>query len=123
MARGAMGEVFCAIDRERDLAVAVKLLFSESAADIHRFHREAGLLAQLSHRNIVGYVAHGVAANGRRYLVEEWIEGETLASRLRGDGLDTRESVQIARQVSDALAVAHGAGIVHRDIKPENLML
>ena len=123
VASGGMGEVYRGMDRKRGVVVAIKLLHSETAADIHRFLREAGLLASLSHRNIVGYVAHGTMANGRRYLVEEWIEGETLASRLHNDGLDIRESVAVARQVAEALAVAHGAGIVHRDIKPENIML
>lgn len=123
VASGGMGEVYRGIDRQRDTVVAIKLLHSEAAVDIHRFHREAGLLSRLSHRKIVGYVAHGAMASGRPYLVEDWVEGETLASKLRGEGIDVRESVEVARQVADALAVAHGAGIVHRDIKPENLML
>src|SRR4051812_47358491 len=84
---GGMGTVYQARDRVSGVGVAVKVLASMSGTDVVRFDQEAALLAELSDPNVVRYVAHGTAADGARYLVMEWLEGEDLASRLQRGAL------------------------------------
>ena len=122
-ASGGMGVVFQGIDHREDRDVAVKILSSEAVADPRRFHREAKILAQLSHPGIVPYVAHGTLDSGNFYLVEAWIQGTTLAEFLETEGLTGRESILLARRVAEALAHLHARRIIHRDIKPSNLLL
>src|SRR5262249_38737464 len=117
---GGMGAVYRAHDRVEGLPVALKLLHGDSAADVERFQREARLLAALSHPAIVRYVAHGVTA-GERYLAMEWLEGSSLEERLAHGPLSLRETVTLGRRLSEALAHAHGRGVLHRDIKPSNI--
>jgi tetratricopeptide (TPR) repeat protein len=123
--RGNMGVIWRALDREAaGTHVALKLMrFDGDEAAAARFAREATVLASLRHPNIVRYVAHGDAEAGERYLAMEWLEGEDLASRIRRGPLPIAESVEIARRVAEALAVAHARGVVHRDIKPSNVFL
>jgi hypothetical protein len=121
-ASGGMGTVYRGRDLTTGATVAVKLLRRGGIDDAHRFAREASILAELRHDAIVRYVAHGITTSGVPYLVMDWVDGETLDARLRGPGLSIAESVQVARRIADALAVAHARGIVHRDIKPANLM-
>jgi serine/threonine protein kinase/predicted ATPase len=118
---GGMGRVFRARDRLTGEAVALKVMTDQSSAQ--RFLREGQLLSQLQHPAIVRYVAHGHTDEGLFYIAMEWVEGETLGNRLRGAGLTDPESVEVVRQLADALAVAHARGIVHRDIKPGNVIL
>jgi len=113
---GGMGTVYRARDHRSGHDVAVKLI--EASEDLARFAREVSLLATVRHPNIVEYIAHG-----DRYLVMEWVDGETLAARLRGSGIDATEAVAIGRQLAAALATLHAANIVHRDVKPSNVML
>jgi len=122
VASGGMGDVHLGRDLQTGAPVAVKLLQSGPDADAARFSREAALLAQVSHPGIVRYLAHGTTKNGRRYLVMEWIDGETLKDRLRRQALTIVESVEAMRRVAEALSEMHGRGIIHRDIKPSNLM-
>jgi serine/threonine protein kinase len=121
-ASGGMGTVYRGRDLTTGATVAVKLLRRGGVEDAQRFAREASILAELHHDAIVQYVAHGITLGTVPYLVMEWVDGETLDARLRGPGISIAESVQVARRVADALAVAHARGIVHRDIKPANLM-
>jgi tetratricopeptide (TPR) repeat protein len=120
---GGMGTVFHATDLRSGGAVALKILHRQGASEGERFAREAAVLAELSHPGIVRYVAHGLIAGGGPWLAMEWLEGETLSARLSRGRLGIAETVMVAQRVSDALAVAHGRGIVHRDIKPSNLFL
>src|SRR5262245_143852 len=90
---GGMGEVYRAIDRASEEAVAVKLLLNQEAASVARFMREAEVLAELAHPGIVRYVAHGVLASGAPYLVMEWLEGEDLAQRLFRSVLSVDETI------------------------------
>lgn len=120
---GAMGIVHRAIDRDTGLAVAVKVLSAEGASDLARFEREARVLAELSHPHIVRYVGRGVSSDDRPYLVLEWLEGETLASRLGHVVPTIEETVALARVLAGAIEHAHALGIVHRDIKPANVFL
>ncbi len=125
---GGMGSVYEAVDTQRDMRVAVKLV--ERATDqmyLKRFLREARALAELSavlkHPNIVDYVAHGITFHGQPYLVMEWLEGMELKQRILDAPLGESETIQIGLQVCSALQTAHDHGIIHRDIKPANLFL
>ncbi len=123
---GGMGVVFRARDRQGGGDVALKLLRDETAWDQGRrtrFAREARVLAELRHPNVVRYVAHGVDPSNRYYLAMEWLEGEDLATRLSRTGLTMDESLSVMRQAAAALALAHAQGVVHRDLKPANLFL
>jgi serine/threonine-protein kinase len=120
-----MGTVYLAIDRKHDRRVAVKVLPPELAAALgpERFLREIRIAAQLSHPHILPLHDSGTAA-GMLYYVMPHVEGESLRHRLSRDGrIPIDEALEITRQVADALAYAHAAGIVHRDVKPENILL
>jgi hypothetical protein len=120
---GGMGTVYRARDLLNDRPAAIKLLQSGTGPGDGRFAQEAALLATLSHPGIVRYIAHGVTPEGQNFLAMEWLEGEDLAGRLRRGPLPLSAAVTLLRRVAEALAVAHGRGVVHRDLKPANLFL
>jgi serine/threonine-protein kinase len=120
---GGMGRVFRARDERLGRAVAVKVLRPESAGDPDfraRFSREARTLAQLDHPGIVTLYDFGTAPGGDSYLVMQLVRGGALSER---GPLPVGEAVALAQRLCDALAYAHGRGVVHRDIKPENVLL
>jgi serine/threonine-protein kinase len=122
---GGMGEVFRATDSRLNRDVALKLLPEELASDAERmarFHREAQILASLSHPNI-GSIYGLEESSGRHVLVMELIEGEELADRIRRGPLELNEALGIARQIAEAVEAAHEKGIIHRDLKPANIKL
>jgi serine/threonine protein kinase/tetratricopeptide (TPR) repeat protein len=124
IAAGGMGAIFRAIDQQTARPVALKLLQGHgSAGASQRFAREAQILAELRHPHVVPYVAHGIDEANQPYLAMEWLEGETLARRIRRGPLGLRDSVAVALGVSAALAEAHARGVIHRDLKPSNLFL
>jgi serine/threonine protein kinase len=122
---GGMGEVYRAKDTRLDRRVAVKVLpahLSENPAFRQRFEREAKTISQLSHPHIC--TVHDVGnQDGVEYLVMEFLEGETLASRLARGPLPIEQVLRYGIEISDALDQAHRQGIVHRDLKPGNVML
>ena len=123
---GGMGEVYRARDTRLDRAVAVKVLAGALAADSEsrrRFEEEARAIAALNDPHIC--TIHDVGRHGDLdYLVLEFLEGETLADRIRRSGaLTVDETLTIAVQIADGLDRAHRAGIAHRDLKPGNVML
>jgi len=122
-ARGGMGTVFRARDRRDRRDVALKVLRVDALENVARFEREAAILAELRHPNIVEYISHGATPDGLRYLVMEWVEGETLAYRLAHTGLTGSAIIAMAIQLCRALAALHERDIVHRDLKPSNVML
>ncbi|HEX2837776.1 MAG TPA: protein kinase [Phycisphaerales bacterium] len=125
LGRGGMGEVFLAQDTRLDRQVAIKALPGHLTADadrLTRFQREAKVLASLNHPGI-GAIYGLEEAEGRQYLILEFIEGETLAERLVSGAIPVEEALSIARQTAEALEVAHEKGIVHRDVKPGNVMV
>ena len=122
---GGMGEVYRARDIKLDRTVAVKVLPDAVAHDserLARFDREARLLAQVNHPHIAGI--YGLEDDGgRKFLVLEFVDGESLAERLSSGPLPVAESLRLARQLVDALEAAHERGVIHRDLKPANIMI
>ena len=135
MGAGGMGEVYEAMDTRLDRRVAIKILledFADSPERRARFEREAKAISQLNHPNICTLYdvhlrgsAEGEAgsADDIDYMVMEYVEGETLADRLKRGALPFDEALEYAAQIADGLDAAHRAGIVHRDLKPGNIML
>jgi serine/threonine-protein kinase len=113
LAAGGMGQVYRATDTRLHRQVAIKV---SSARFGERFEREARVIASLNHPNICQL--HDVGPN---YLVMEFVEGPTLAERIRKGVLPLDEALAIARQIAEALEAAHEKGIVHRDLKPVNV--
>ena len=122
---GGMGEVYRAKDTRLGRDVAIKVLparFSSSPELRERFEREARAISSLNHARICTLYDVG-HQDGVDFLVMEYLEGESLAEKLRKGPLPLRETLKIGMEVCEALDVAHRAGIVHRDLKPANIML
>src|SRR5579864_3139716 len=122
---GGMGEVYRAKDTRLDRVVAVKVLpehHSSSPQVRERFEREARAISSLSHPHICPLYDIG-NQDGVDFLVMEYLEGETLAHRLKKGPLPPSQLTQYAIQIVDALDTAHKRGVIHRDLKPSNIML
>jgi serine/threonine protein kinase len=122
---GGMGEVYKAADTRLNRTVAIKVLpgqFSEDAEMKQRFEREAQTIAALNHPNICTLYDVG-RQDDIEFLVMEFLEGETLASRIAQGPLPLDEALKVAIAVADALDKAHAKGVTHRDLKPGNIML
>mgnify|MGYP001420737671 CR=1 FL=1 len=122
---GGMGEVYLADDGKLGRQVAIKLLpdaFTKDGDRLRRFQQEARTASALNHPNILTIHDLGETESSR-YIATEYVEGETLRSKLNRGKLPISEALDIALQCASALAAAHEAGIIHRDIKPENIML
>ena len=128
LGRGAMGVTYRAVDTSLQRPVALKLIDSEwvkrGAEARERFMREARTAAALRHPNVATVYHFGIREeNGQCFCAMELVEGETLEMRVRRTGpLDALTTIDIALQVSSALAAAEKQGLVHRDLKPANLM-
>ncbi len=120
---GGMGEVYRARDSRLGRDVAIKVLpvsFEQDKERLKRFEREARLLASLNHPHIASI--HGFEQHeGKHFLVLELTEGETLDQRLRRGPMPLRETLEIGKQIAEALEAAHEKGIIHRDLKPGNI--
>src|SRR5579872_2644026 len=122
---GGMGEVYRARDTRLDRTVAIKVLpahLSDNPERRERFEREAKAISSLSHPNICPLYDVG-HQDGIDFLVMEYLEGETLAHRLKKGALAPEQVLQYAIQITDALDTAHKHGVIHRDLKPGNIML
>lgn len=121
---GGMSTVFRARERKHDRTVVLKALQPGLAAAIgpHRFADEVRIAARLSHPHILALIDSG-EADGIRYYVMPYVGGITLRERLERDGaLPLASAITLLRDVADALAHAHEAGVIHRDLKPENVL-
>ena len=123
--RGGMGVVYEAEDTKLARKVAIKVLpesFTQDPERLARFEREARVLASLNHPNIAAI--YGVEeAEGKRFLVLEFVEGENLAERLTKGPLSLEETLEVCGQIADGLEGAHERGIIHRDLKPANVKI
>src|ERR1700686_1728461 len=122
---GGMGEVYKARDTRLDRMVAIKVLPAHLADDPQfrdRLAREARVISALDHPNICALYDVG-EQNGTSFLVMQYLEGETLADRLKKGALPLDQALKIAIEIAGALDKAHRAGITHRDLKPGNIML
>ena len=122
---GGMSRLFVAVEASLNRRVVVKVLPPEFASEVSaaRFKQEVELAARLQHPHILPVLAAG-AREGLLYYVMPFVEGESLRHRMRReDRLPVADALRILFEIADALAAAHGSGIVHRDIKPENILL
>ena len=126
LGHGGMGVVYTAQDQRLKRQVAIKLLTADLTRDEtakQRFLQEAQAASALDHPNICTIYEINETDDGQLYLVMAYYEGETQKQRIERGPLALDEAVDIATQVGQGLAEAHGAGIVHRDIKPANLLI
>jgi len=123
---GGMASIWLATNFVLDVAVAVKLIRTDTAADDSgwRMLQEARAVARLGHPAIVRIFDFGQTKEGAPFIAMEYLHGETLADRLDREGsIPSVKAVQLLLPIADGIAVAHGKGSVHRDLKPENIFL
>jgi len=122
---GGMGEVYLAQDTTLDRKVALKILLEEVALDterMRRFVQEAKSASALNHPNIITIYEIG-KSNNKHFIAAEYIDGETLHTRVRRAPMSLQAVLDAGIQIASALQAAHEAKIIHRDIKPENVMI
>jgi eukaryotic-like serine/threonine-protein kinase len=122
---GGMGEVYLARDTNLDRVVALKILPRELAGDrdrLRRFVLEAKAASAVSHSNVAHIYEIGEAA-GVHFIAMEYVEGDTLAARLKAGPLPPAEVARVGHEIAAALEDAHAHRIIHRDLKPANIML
>jgi len=125
LGHGGMGEVYLAHDPSLNRKVALKLLpatITDNHVRVLRFQQEARAASAISHPNVAHIYEIG-EANGLHYITMEYVKGATLRELLKTKALDEAKILEIAKQVCNALAAAHRAGVIHRDIKPENIVV
>ena len=122
---GGMGEVYLAEDTRLGRKVAIKVLPAEFASDPERrarFEQEARAAAALNHPHIAAVFDVGTE-DGTHFMVQEYLEGDTLREPLGKGALPLKKALGLATEIAEALAAAHAAGIIHRDLKPENIFV
>ncbi len=123
---GGAGSVYKCFDQLLNRPVALKLLHQEnldSDEKLDRFQREAQLLNQLSHPNVMSVYSFGVTPDWQPYLVLPYVEGSSLARSIEDHCLDLNLAISILLNICDALIHLHNHGIIHRDLKPGNIMI
>ncbi len=125
--RGAMAEVYRALDETTSAYVAVKILRHTHVTDatsLARFAREADVQARVRHRNVAALLATGVTDKREPYLAVELLRGKSLRGVIKGEGrISPRRATSYTWQALQGLSAVHSAGILHRDLKPANIML
>jgi serine/threonine-protein kinase len=125
--KGAMADVYRAVDLQTSGNVAVKVLRSalvSDAAIMQRFQREGEVQARLRHRNVAALLATGVTEKREPYLIVELLRGKTLRGVIKQEGrVIAKRAASYAWQALQGLSAVHAAGILHRDLKPANIML
>jgi serine/threonine protein kinase len=119
---GGLATVYKAYQSDLERWVAVKVLHYKERRALLRFQREAQAIARLRHRNIVIVYDYG-EQDLWPYIVMEYVEGGTLNDYLSGEPLDWIKVVDLAIAIAEALAYAHGQGVIHRDVKPSNILM
>ncbi|MGH9521377.1 MAG: protein kinase domain-containing protein [Terriglobales bacterium] len=125
LGEGGMGVVYLAIDKDLERKVALKTLTTGGDQDeelVSRFLREAKAASRLQHPSIVTLYHFGVEGD-TRYMVMEYIEGQTLRKAIAGKPLSIAKLLDYAIQIVDGIALAHDNGVIHRDLKAENIMV
>jgi serine/threonine-protein kinase len=123
---GGMGVVYAAEHPLIGRKVAVKVLLPEYSRNqevVNRFFNEARAATLIRHPGLVDVIDFGYYQDGSAYLIMEFLEGESLAARLKRERMGTKELVALGRQVAAAVGAAHEKGIIHRDLKPDNIFL
>ena len=124
--RGGAGVVYLAHDTKLDRRVAIKSLPADLANNENfqiRFQREAKLLASMNHPNIASIYEQLEEARGQKYIVLEYVPGDTLREKIAKGAMELKEALAIVIEITDAIAAAHAKGVIHRDIKPENIKI
>ncbi|MCS6914413.1 MAG: protein kinase [Myxococcota bacterium] len=127
LGEGAMASVYLAEHPRIGKRVAVKVIHPELSTSqemVSRFFTEARAASQIHHECIVDIQDFGQTPDGDNFIIMEYLEGDTLASRLRTEGrFEIQRAIHIALHLCDGLAAAHAGGVIHRDLKPENIFL
>ncbi|MBI2819104.1 MAG: protein kinase [Acidobacteria bacterium] len=127
LGRGGFGVVYLARDQQLlSKPVVIKVLQDETNPDPYfqkKFQQEIEALARIDHPGVVGVLDVGETPDGKPFLVMQYVEGVTLRSEIRKQGMELHRVAHIMRQVGQALGAAHDKGVYHRDLKPENIML
>src|ERR1044072_909218 len=127
LGHGGVGIVYLARDRKlHDKPVVIKVLLDKSLDNawvVQKFQQEKEALARVDHPGVVGILDTGELPDGKPYLVMQFIDGVTLRSQIKSEGMPLERAAEVLRQTGRALSVAHDKGIFHRDLKPENIML
>src|SRR5256714_13106099 len=125
--QGGVGVVYLARDQKlHNKPVVIKVLLEKSLQDswvVQKFQQEKEALARVDHPGVVGILDTGELPDGKPYLVMQYIDGVTLRSQIKPEGMSLERAAEIIRQTGRALSAAHDRGIFHRDLKPENIML
>ncbi len=122
---GGMGSVYRVFDRELEEVVALKVIRRDLVGEpgiVDRFRREVKLARKVTHRNVARVYDLG-ESEGQRYFTMEYVDGPSLAREIERGVLDLGTVLRIAGELADALAAAHGVGVIHRDLKPDNVVL
>jgi serine/threonine protein kinase len=127
LGRGAMAEVYRALDRASGIHVAIKILRAAMARDPEqsaRFEREAQVQGMVRHRNVAAIYGGGLTARGEPFIVVELLRGKSLRTLIKAEGrVPPSRAISYAWQALAGLSAVHACGILHRDLKPANLML
>ncbi|MBA2665110.1 MAG: serine/threonine protein kinase [Bradymonadaceae bacterium] len=124
---GAYGKIFAAIDEQTGEQVAVKAIVpatsGTSRTAVGRFQREMKVIRNLIHPNIIAIYDWGETLESVTFMVLEYVDGETLDVTVRHKPMTVKVAIDVTRQITKALQIAHSAGVIHRDLKPANVML
>src|SRR5256714_11052629 len=125
--QGGVGVVYLARDQKlHNKPVVIKVLLEKSLQDswvVQKFQQEKEALARVDHPGVVGILDTGELPDGKPYIVMQFIDGATLRSQIKAEGMPIERAAEIIKQIGRALGAAHDRGIFHRDLKPENIML
>lgn len=127
LGQGGVGMVYLALDRKlHDKPLVIKVLLEKSLQNswvVQKFQQEKEALARVDHPGVVGILDTGELPDGKPYLVMQFVDGVTLRSQVKPEGIPLERAADLMKQIGRALSAAHDKGIFHRDLKPENIML